>query len=288
MRAVGDFITRTAQTPFIDMNMMNLWDEMVLTLAIEVRDHQSQAETYLSMSKNNLRGQVHRELLVLAFACYDITGHIPSHIVSPKGLNVHSRRRARPFRDTLMTRYQRIGDEEIQAYILLAFGEWWLWSKYYDEAREDLEQAHQRFQTLNAPDRQKRVLLYLMRLAHRIQDYDLYRDTHAQAVALVSPTNPQEGLTLWLDMATVAVDYWDWRTARTAYQRAAMMAVSLHEPQRQCRIYWQWGQMEYKAQRFAAGEALCLWSIALVQQYDPDQVGNYQRELKQIRIRETQ
>jgi tetratricopeptide (TPR) repeat protein len=286
LSGIGNLLARTSQDQGVEID---LWNEMVLTMALAIKDRQSQAETYLAMNRRDVRWNWRQISRLLAFACYDILGPVPPDIDTPKDLSEHHvfyMRRGEHLRDEALARYQAIGDIEAEAHILLAFGECELWAKQYDEARADLARARHLFQEMGAKNRLKQVLLRLMRLAHRTEDYALYRDCHTQALAIASPRNTPEVLTLLLDLSTMAADYYDWPTAREAYQRAAVVTTALNEPQRQCRIYWQWGQMEFKANHRVMGEALCQWSIALVQKYDPDQVGNYQRELKLIRIRE--
>jgi hypothetical protein len=280
----------------LELDRPHLWMmyEQALALFIEVKDSHRQAEIYLTMGyaadvfNERAVGQC---AFILSIACYEPAGQVDL-IVDVRFLSERYRLRqpqSRAMIDRYLGIYRAAGDHHREGVVALSMADTAFWAKDYSTAHQYYAYAKVIFDALGNRERVRHILSRMARIAHRTHDYGLYRQYHAQARAFFAAApHWSDLLTLWLELATIACDNRDFATARYAYQCAAVVATALREPQRQCRIYWQWGQMEYKAGYQGMGEVLCQWSIALVQTYDSDQVGNYQRELKHIRMRERQ
>lgn len=276
----------------LELNRAQLWMlyEMALGLYIGVQNIRGQAQIYFSLGyladafNDFVAGQ---NAFILSTACYEAGGSTELRLTSStlsERYSLHSAAN-RTMIERCLNLYRSAGHHELEGKIAITLADTALWAKDYATAHHYYSYACDIFVALQDHSLIQHILSRIARIAHRANDYALYRQYHAQALLWTKPQTA-EFLTLWLELATIASDHRDLATARTAYQSAAAAAVAMGEPYRQCRIYWQWGVMEYKACHLAMGEGLCSWSIALVQHYDPDQVSNYQRELRQIRMRE--
>jgi len=298
MLRIGQILENPRPQADLEVNA-GFWYWNLLQRALVSGTRYNQAETFLAMSRRRRDGGWHAfNSALLAFATYHITGHVPSDVETPNMLSdrfsyfFSASRRSRPLeplKEETIGLYQARGDHQAVGYILLAYGEVSFWAKDYDDARLYFERARQHTKALNDRDAQIATLRRYMRLAHRIHDYDLYKECHAELIAcLIAQGTTNELASLWLELALIASDHHEWSVARQAYQSAAMAAVLMSEPLRQIEIYWQWGQMEYhRAKRREMGLSLMQWALSMAQIHTPDQAHHYERTLRQMRLEPT-